>query len=321
MKRALGLILIIVACIVGFLSIRGTMPFMPILGSSMEPALPSGSLLMIEPVDAEDVEVGDIIIYNVPSMIRQYYNYPPVIAHRVKEIKTYPWLGFRTKGDNTGEDPFTVRPQDLRGTVGDQIPYLGLPLLFFQSQQGLIFVIVALSLLAFFLYGGEISHGGNILHRGIFAPVINEAKRSNRVLTRKIETTEQRMNSTEQALEKFAAAISEYAQHLASHTSAIQGLSEASHELKRSSAEQNKVITYLVKSLEQPGLDMEELASRAKQAARETEKPPKVEKPMPAAGKPPAEAGKKPFPPGCARSHEVLSAEKNILNKLHRHWA
>ena len=254
---------------------------MPIFGSSMEPTLQSGTLMMIEPIEPRNVKVGDIIVYNVPSMIREYYNYPPVVAHRVIEIKTNPTLAFRTQGDNTGsEDPFTIRPMDLRGTVGNQIPYLGLPLLFFQSQQGLIFVIIALALLAFFLYGGELGHGGNILHRGIFSPVITETKRTNRMLTRKIEATEKKMNSTEQALEKFAAAIELYAQHLSSHTSAIQGLSEASHELKRSAAEQNKVLSYLVQGLEQPRLNIEDLASRAEEAAREMAKPaPKPEKP------------------------------------------
>ena len=337
MKRGLGLTLIIVACIVGFLSIRGTMPFMPIFGSSMEPALQSGGLLMIEPMDAKDVEVGDIIVYNVPSMIQDYYGYPPVVSHRVKEIRTQPSLGFRTKGDNTGEDPFTVRAQDLRGTVGDQIPYLGLPLLFFQSQQGMIFVIVALSLLIFFLYGGEIGQGGRTLQRGIFSPIITETKRTNRVLTRKLESTEQKMNSTEQALEKFATAIELYAQHLSSHTSAIQGLSEASHELKNSSAEQNRVITHLMKNMELPGAKKEDLISRIEppvpapepepektvletwRIVPEPEKPaPEAEKSMPKPEEPvPAEVGTKQFPPGCARiqNHRQLTAEE-ILEKL-----
>jgi len=250
MKRALGLIFIIAVCTVGFLSIRGTMPFMPILGSSMEPALQSGGLLMIKPVDVEDVKVGDIVVYNVPCMIREHYNYPPVVAHRVKEIKTVPGLGFRTAGDNTGEDPFTVRPQDLRGTVGSQIPYLGLPMLFFQSQQGLIFVGIAIVLLAFFLYGGELSHGGRKLHREIFAPVIDEEKRASRTLTRRIAATEQKISSTEQALNNFSSAIELYSQHLASHTSAIQGLSEASQELKRGAAEQNRVLIRLMENTE-----------------------------------------------------------------------
>ena len=320
MKRGLGLTLIIVACIVGFLSIRGIMPFIPIFGSSMEPTLQSGGLMMIKPVAAKDVKVGDIIVYNVPAMVRDYYNYPPVVAHRVIEIKTAPNLGFRTKGDNTGEDPFTIRPQDLRGTVGDQIPYLGIPMLFLQSQQGVIFAIVALSLLAFFLYGGEIGQGGRTLHRSIFAPVINEEKRANRALSRQIETTEQRMNSTEQALEKFAAAIELYAQHLNSHTGAIQGLSEASHELKRSSAEQNRFLMHMMENMGQPVPRREELTSRVEPAVPEPEKTAlEAEKPVPEPEKPiPAEVGKKQFPPGCARrSHQALTAEE-IMDKLRK---
>ncbi len=258
---------------------------MPIFGSSMEPALQSGGLLMIEPIDAKDVKKGDIIVYNVPSMVREYYNYPPTIAHRVIEIITVPSLGFRTAGDNTGEDPFTIRPMDLRGTVGNQIPYLGLPLLFFQSQQGLIFVIVALSLLAIFLYGGELGRGGSTVHRGIFAPVINEEKRTNRAITRKIEATEQRMNTTEVALDKFATAIADYAQHLSSHTSAIQSLAEASNELKKGAADQNQVLINLVKNMPQ-GVPLQEIPT------------PKIEPDLPESATPDVED----FPPGCVKS-------------------
>ncbi len=250
MKRAIGLIIATVACVVAFLSIRGTLPFMPIYGSSMEPTLHSGSLMMIEPVDnPNDIQVGDIIVYTVPTMVREYYNYPQTVAHRVVEINAVPSLGFRTQGDNTGEDPFTVRPQDIRGTVGTQIPYLGLPLLFFQSKQGMIFVIIALALLALFLYGKEIAQGGSWVHKGIFSPVIAEEKRANRMLSKKIETTEKKMDATEQALLQFSAAVAEYAKHLASHTSAIQGLSEASHELKRGAAEQNRVLSALMDNI------------------------------------------------------------------------
>ena len=72
MKRSLGLIFIVIAVIAGFLSVRGTLPFIPIFGSSMEPELRSGNLLIIEPLVASEVKVGDIIVYNVPSIIREY---------------------------------------------------------------------------------------------------------------------------------------------------------------------------------------------------------------------------------------------------------
>ena len=249
MKRAIGLIFAAAAIIVAFLSVRGSLPFMPIYGSSMEPTLQSGGLLMIEPIEPQDVRVGDIIVYSVPEAVRSYYNYPPMVSHRVIKIYTSPSLSFRTKGDNTGEDPFTIRPEDIRGTVGKQIPYIGLPLLFFQSTQGVIFAIIALILLAFFLYGGELRRGGGWLHRGVFSPVIEEEKRANRMLSRKIESTEKKMDMTEQALEKFSLAVTEYAKHLSSHTSAIQGLAEASHELKKGAAEQNRVLAAIMENV------------------------------------------------------------------------
>ena len=308
MKRAIGFILIVAACVVGFLSVRGTLPFMPITGASMQPAFKSGDLILIEEVSSSQVEVGDVIVFNVPPLVQDAYNYPPVIAHRV--IRIIPFgdvIGFRTKGDNTGEDPFTVRPIDLRGTVSKHYSSLGFPFLFFQSQQGMIFAITALSLLAIFLYGNELSLSGRRLQRGVFAPVIEETHRTNRVLVNKIETTEQRMDSTQQALEKFASAIEVYAQHLASHTSAIQGLSEASHELKKGAAEQNKIMTHLVERMEQPRPRKEEIISRVEPAMVEMEKPmPEAEKPAPEAETTPPKVERVQSPPGCAISRQAL---------------
>ncbi|MBA7700193.1 hypothetical protein ES703_108902 [subsurface metagenome] len=307
MKRAIGLIFVTVACILAFLSIRGTLPFMPILGSSMEPEFHAGDLILVEEVIPSQIKVGDIVVYNVVPMIQEHYNYPPTVAHRVIKINTTPTLGFRTKGDNTGEDPFTVRPQDIRGTIGSQIPFLGLPLLFFQSQQGTIFAIIALALLAFFLYGGEIVRGGNLVHRGIFAPVINAEKHANRALTSKIEATEQKMTNTEQALDKFAAAVAEYAQHLASHTSAIQGLSEASQELKNGAAEQNRVLMSLVENMGIPGAPQAAKALKIDAPAKSEPEIAETEKPFHGA----PEKGI----PGCSRKRPLTPEE--ILSKQH----
>lgn len=65
------------------------------------------------------------------------------------------------------------------------------------------------------------------------------------------QLTEEWMSRTEQALQELSAAIAEYAVHLRSHTAAIQGLSEASQELKRSAAEQNRILASLAKSITQ----------------------------------------------------------------------
>ena len=312
MKRAIGLIFAAAAVIIAILSVRGWLPFMPIYGSSMEPTLTSGSLLIIEPIDPQDVKVGDIIVYSVPSMVREYYSYPPTVSHRVIEVMTVPSLGFRTAGDNTGEDPFTIGPDSIRGTVGNQIPYLGLPLLFFQSQQGIIFAIIALILLALFLYGIELRRGGNFLHRGVFLPIIEEEKHANRMLSRKIEATEKKMDTTEQALEKFSLAVTEYAKHLSSHTSAIQGLADASQELKKGAVEQNRVLAAIMENVGKGEIKRETITSKeAKPAAQKPlMKAKKTAEPVEKLHK----ALKKGIP-GCARKHPPTPEE--IRSKPH----
>ncbi len=262
------------------------MPFMATFGTSMEPELRAGDLILISGVSAPDVKVGDVIVFSVPAAIREYYNYPPIVAHRVIKVNTSEGkLTFRTKGDNTGEDPFTIRPQDLRGQVSRRIPYLGFPLLFLQSQQGLIFIIVAFSLFALFLFADEIGRGRKKLQRGIFSPIIEESQLTRQTLEQRMGNTEKGLDHTQQALNNFASAVAEYAENLRSHTAAIQGLSEASQELKKSAAEQTKVQMRLLEIMA-PKLEI---------------MPPKKEEELP------PEAEKPKFPPGCLRSRQQHS--------------
>ncbi len=253
MKRALGLLILVAVFIAGLFSISGALPFVPILGVSMEPEFKAGDLITIEEVSPSDIEVGDVIVFTVPPMVREAYDYPEVVVHRVvRAYTTDRDTTFRTQGDNVeGEDPFMVRARDIKGTPGRQIPYLGFPLLYLQSQHGLIFVVVSLCLLTLYLYAGELRLGSGKVQKRLLAPVIEENRRSSHLLEQRIETTGKGMVSTERALTNFASAIQVYAEHLNSHTSAIQGLSEASHELKHSAAEQNKVLHRLAEVMDQ----------------------------------------------------------------------
>lgn len=293
-QRALTLVAVSTLAVVGFMAVRGTMPFMPVFGTSMEPELHAGSMIFIESKEASEIKEGDVIVYTVTSAIRDYYNYPPVVAHRVIEVRDTEYgISFRTKGDNSGEDPFTIRPQDLRGTVSKQIPYLGLPLLFLQSQQGLTFVVISLLLFAFYLYAIDIGRGGQKIHRGIFAPVIDESQRASELLAQRVENTEKGMEYTQQALNSFAAAIAEYAEHLKSHTGAIQGLSEASQELKRGAVEQNRVLSRIAEVMEQ-GMP----TKKAEIPETKTETP---------------EVSKPGYPPGCFRSRQSSTDESKVV--------
>jgi signal peptidase I len=243
MKRVLLLLTIILVCVVGYLSIWGYLPFVPVIGSGMEPVIRSGSLLITTPLAARDIKEGEIIVYKAPNFIRERYDYPPVVVHRVVEIKGSPSvLQFQTGSVNTGNDPFLVRAHDIRGAIAYQIPYLGLPLVFLNSRTGTILTIFFIILLALFLYSSEMSAALRRGFREFISPVIEENHRVNLVLSNRFE-------HTEKALESFAGAMQEYARHMASHTSAIQGLSEASQALKNSAVEQNQILSRFSRTL------------------------------------------------------------------------
>jgi signal peptidase I len=318
MKRALGLLLIIIACLVGFLSIWGYMPVVPNFDSSMEPVIQLGSLITIKSVAAKEIEVGDIIVYGVPSLKREQYNYPVVVAHRVIEVKKEnSSLSFRTKGDNTDEDPFYVRPVDIKGAFNHEIPCLGFPLFLFKSWQGSILVVIAILILAICLYSKELSLGSQRFYRTLLNPVIQEYYQANLILSHRFE-------ATEAVLDKFAHSMELYSQHLESHTSAIQGLSGASNELKKSAAEHNRIIAYMMKTIEHRTYGEE--VSRVEKITRELERKTlevantkdELEKAVKMRElKVETEAlqfvGTK-SPSGCALSHKVVISRKYIHN-------
>jgi hypothetical protein len=117
-----------------------------------------------------------VVVASLLSLVREYYNYPPVVAHRVIIVNTEHGITFRTKGDNASEDPFTVRAQDLKGHVSKQLPCLGFPILFLQSKYGMIFAIAALCLFALFLYAEELSRARRKVQERLLAPVIEEVR-------------------------------------------------------------------------------------------------------------------------------------------------
>jgi signal peptidase I len=239
MKRAGVIILLFCFCIVGVLSIWSNLPFVLVFGSGMEPTLKSGSLLTIKQTAADSIREGDIVVYNVPGYIRNSYGYPPVIAHRVTAIiKEGSEIRLQTKADNAVSDPFLIKPQDIRGTVVNTIPYLGFPLLLFRGGAETIIFAIAAILLVIILYSDKIARYIGGLFRIAASPMVEENHRVDILLSHRFE-------ATERTLDDFAGAIQVYAHHLASHTSAIRGLSEASHALKDSATEQNRILGHI----------------------------------------------------------------------------
>ncbi|MBI2626475.1 MAG: signal peptidase I, partial [Candidatus Nealsonbacteria bacterium] len=197
MKKAVWLIIAIAAIASLIFYLKTWSPFFGITGKSMEPTFNTGDLIFIKSISALEVKEGDIIVFEVPSLVREHYNYPQIVAHRV--IATHQRDGeivFQTKGDNTGNDPFIVRPSDLEGAVSQKIPVLGFLFLFLQSEQGLISIAVIIFLIGISGYSLEIKQLRKKAQKEIFSPILEEQQEQTK------------------ALNHFASAMAEYAKHL-----------------------------------------------------------------------------------------------------------
>ncbi len=90
--------------------------------SSMEPAMRTGALAVMLPVDVEDVEVGDIIVFDPPWDSSS----DVTVSHRVIGVYHKDELLFDTKGDAVEEsDPYYVPAASVHGRVLFSVPYLG----------------------------------------------------------------------------------------------------------------------------------------------------------------------------------------------------
>jgi signal peptidase len=154
----LGLVLLLAAVAVVVPRVAGAVP-VTILTSSMEPSLPPGTLIVVKPVAAADIHVGDVITYQVRS------GEPEVISHRVVAIthSTIRGLTFTTKGDNNASaDPPVVADQ-VRGRVWYSIPLLGyVNSALDQGQRSWILPVIGIALIAY---------AGSLVVRGAVAAV------------------------------------------------------------------------------------------------------------------------------------------------------
>jgi len=94
--------------------------FDAVLSGSMEPKLSMGGLVVIKPVNASQVGIGDVISFKIPDI-------DTPICHRVIEIQEADGnLLFRTKGDANEESDTTLVPsEDVTGKEVFFLPYVG----------------------------------------------------------------------------------------------------------------------------------------------------------------------------------------------------
>ncbi|MEG2420232.1 MAG: signal peptidase I [Oscillospiraceae bacterium] len=114
--------------------------FMTVLTGSMEPNIPTGSLLVVKQVDAQTLEKGDII-----SFYTTLGGYDSMInTHRIDEVLTGSGeLSFRTRGDaNSAADPSPVTASQLIGQVIAVSHGFGVAISFLRHQA--VFLVLVL---------------------------------------------------------------------------------------------------------------------------------------------------------------------------------
>jgi signal peptidase len=123
MAMAAWTLLVVVVCLVLVVFTVTGRRVEVVLSSSMEPAIPRGSAVFVEPVDEAAVaaiDVGDVIAFRSPGSDAS-------IIHRVVE-RTDAQLGvlFTTAGDaNSAPDARPVQPSQLTGIVAGVAPGIG----------------------------------------------------------------------------------------------------------------------------------------------------------------------------------------------------
>lgn len=144
---------VLVAAVVAMLALAVVVPRLggatpyTILSGSMQPDRPPGTLVVVKPVAAGDIALGDVITYQLRS------GRPTVVTHRVVG-QGYDLAGeqvFTTQGDaNDVADARPVRPVQVRGRLWYSVPYLGYANTALNgSQRQVAVVVVAGVLLAY----------------------------------------------------------------------------------------------------------------------------------------------------------------------------
>lgn len=122
-----------------FLPISGAIQLFTVRSGSMEPAIPTGSLIFVRP--SAGYMTGDVITVRTDDQ--------KTVTHRIIEVlSTDIGPAYRTKGDNNEEaDPVEIQLADIVGKTLLTVPYLGYPVAYAQTRTGFLTLIFIPALL------------------------------------------------------------------------------------------------------------------------------------------------------------------------------
>src|SRR6056297_1241666 len=130
------LAIIALLLIVSIFPITGNYNFYVVQSGSMEPAIKTGSVIMVKPMD--DYEIGDIISFGEPRP-----NNPPT-THRIYDMEVIEGkIYYITKGDaNNAPDRDRVAKSEVIGKTLISVPYVGYLVSFARKPIGFFLIVI-----------------------------------------------------------------------------------------------------------------------------------------------------------------------------------
>lgn len=116
----LGVVVVLAAAVL-VPRIAGATPY-TVLTGSMTPTYPPGTLVVVKPVEFDEISIGDVITYQLES------GKATVVTHRVVGVANRfdGTTELITRGDaNEDPDPLPVQPVQVKGELWYSVPYLG----------------------------------------------------------------------------------------------------------------------------------------------------------------------------------------------------
>ncbi|PQZ94906.1 signal peptidase I [Arthrobacter sp. MYb227] len=117
---ALFIVVSLLAVMIGIPRLGGATAY-TVLTGSMRPGFPPGTLMVVKPVDPNEIRPGDVVTYQLKP------GEPTVVTHRVVGVgKTAGGeQRFTLRGDaNNANDPL-ILPEQIRGSLWYSVPILG----------------------------------------------------------------------------------------------------------------------------------------------------------------------------------------------------
>ncbi|TRW46421.1 signal peptidase I [Georgenia yuyongxinii] len=131
---AIGVLAAVLVLLVVIPRATGWVP-LTILSGSMEPTIPTGAQVVVEPLNGEDdaanVQIGDVVTF------MPHPDDHTLVTHRViARTATTDGVVLMTQGDsNNAPDRWEVRAKQLRGIVRYHVPYAGYTATALDSEQ------------------------------------------------------------------------------------------------------------------------------------------------------------------------------------------